>query len=318
VYSSPPPQREGLPVAHPRSAGQPSGDRAPLQPGHPVNDPPSDVGDVRGEVSIKPVAAHWLAEAEAELFGSSDGELSAQDRDRMRRAAESLARRDSDREKLNNLALQGFAGPDYEIFAGELAAYSYPVIVSWLRRGVIFKYCADKGRPVRVTDADRELLADSFDDRLGIAMETVAAALKFFRNRVLLEHRWSYYGGASLTTFFTGACLFAFPNVFRRWQGEQRRHREAHYVELLNCQEGGTRTDGPGTDPADLITRRATIIDALNNMPPGTRAAAALVLDGLSFADAGACLGTTDRGVEGRLYRYRDARDKERESQRQA
>jgi hypothetical protein len=39
--------------------------------------------------------------------------------------------------------------------------------------------------------------------------------------------------------------------------------------------------------------------------PPIVRDAAALVIDGLSFADAGAALGTTDRGIEGRLYRYR-------------
>jgi hypothetical protein len=60
----------------------------------------------------------------------------------------------------------GFTGPDYEIFTGGLAAYAYPAILAWLRRGVIFKYCADKGRPVRVTDADRETLAASFEERM--------------------------------------------------------------------------------------------------------------------------------------------------------
>jgi hypothetical protein len=40
-------------------------------------------------------------------------------------------------------------------------------------------------------------------------------------------------------------------------------------------------------------------------MPPDTRDAPALVIDGRSFAETAADLGTTDRAVEGRLYLYR-------------
>ena len=50
------------------------------------------------------------------------------------------------------------------------------------------------------------------------------------------------------------------------------------------------------------------MIDELSAMPPGTREAAALVIDGASFTEAADQLGTTDRGIEGRLYRYRAAR----------
>jgi len=253
-----------------------------------------------------PVGQGLLAEAEAEVR-SGCGELSRHDRDQARRAAENLARREKDLDKLNSLALQGFTGPDYEIFAGELAAYGYPVILAWLRRGVIFRYCADRGRPLSPTDSDRDVLADSFEERLQLALETAAEALTFFRKYVLLGGRWSYDGGATLTTYFVGACLFAFPNVFRRWQAERRRWGQAVAVEMLNCPDGRTLATRPGSDPAHIAASRDVVMGELNAMPDETRAAAALILDDLSFAEAGTRLGMTDRAVEGRLYRYRSA-----------
>jgi hypothetical protein len=254
-----------------------------------------------------PVGQDLLAEAEDEVFGGS-GELSRHERDQARRAAESLARRQMDQQKLNSLVLTGFTGPDYEIFAGELAAYGYPVILAWLRRGVIWKHCADRGRPLRPTDADRETLDGMFEERLELAFETVAEALKFFRDRVLRAGYWSHEGGATLTTYFIGACLLVFPNVFRRWQAAQRRWHAGLRAETLNCPGGRTLADLPAADPADVVIGRAIVLSELDSMPAGTRNAAALVVDGMSFAEAGDFLGTTDRAIEGRLYRYRHRR----------
>ena len=291
-------------MAHATPAGQPPEPRARLQLGRSPGDisPPDAV-----TTSALPVSQTLLAEAEAEAL-CGGAELSPRERDQARRAAENLARRGKDLEKLNSLALQGFTGPDYEIFASELAAYGYPVLLAWLRRGLIFKYCADKGRPVKPTDADHDVLTGSFEERLQLALETVAEALTFFRYHVLQGQRWTYDGGASLTTYFIGSCLFAFPNVFRRWQGEQRRWRQGTAIEMLNCPDGRTLADHPGVDPADLTVGRAAVIDELSAMPTGTREAAALVIDGASFTEAAAQLGTTDRGIEGRLYRYRATR----------
>ncbi len=202
---------------------------------------------------IVPVGQDMLAkaEAEAEVLGEG-GELSRVQRDQARRAAESLARRQMDQVKLNSLVLAGLTGPEYEIFAGELAAYGYPVILAWLRRGMIWKHCADRGRPLRPTDADRETLANEFEERLELAFETVAEALKFFRDRVLRTGRWSYEGGATLTTFFMGACLLVFPNVFRRWQAAERRWSRALTAEALTCPEGRTLADCRGQIPQML------------------------------------------------------------------
>jgi len=65
------------------------------------------------------------------------------------------------------------------------------------------------------------------------------------------------------------------------------------------------RGAGPCSDPADVTAARSAVLGELRSMPPGTRDAAALVIDGRSFAETAAALGTTDRAVEGRLYRYR-------------
>jgi hypothetical protein len=296
------------------SASQPPWPRAHLQPGARPGDPALPAASPDPAAGhILPLEPGLLAEAEAEVISGGGEELTKQQREQARRAAENLARRAKDLARLNDLALQNFAGPEYEILTAELAAYAYPVLLAWIRRAVIYKYCADRGRWVEPSDADRDCLASSFDERLQLALETTAEALTFFRRYVLLGGRWSYAGGASLTTYFIGSCLFTFPNVFRRWQGEHRRWRQAAAVEMRDCPEalGRMLTDRAGTDPAEIVTSRAVVMDALNAMAPGTRAAAALVLDDLSFADVGRKLGTTDRGIEGLLYRYRATRGKQ-------
>jgi DNA-directed RNA polymerase specialized sigma24 family protein len=49
-------------------------------------------------------------------------------------------------------------------------------------------------------------------------------------------------------------------------------------------------------------------------MPDKTRQAMALVLAGFTFAEVAEQLGTTERAVEGRLYRYRTERSRRRDA----
>ncbi len=95
-------------MARSTPASQPPRSRSRLQPGRSL--PRSSRAGEVAPTAIAPVESGLLAEAEAEARSGGE-ELSRQDRISARRAAESLARRDQDLEKINSLALQGFTGP---------------------------------------------------------------------------------------------------------------------------------------------------------------------------------------------------------------
>lgn len=122
------------------------------------------------------------------------------------------------------LAAQRFSGPNWEVFAEELARYGIAVIGGWTRRGMIISKCKEKGfgglpePPDRVFE-DPDAVAD-------VAHETVAVALRHFRDDVLVPGRWDPKRGASLKTFFIGQCLMRFPNVYRAWWKQETQARE--------------------------------------------------------------------------------------------
>jgi hypothetical protein len=281
-------------------ADQPPRPSACLKPGEGQAISPWDVLPSRDEL---------LADAEAAVLAESEaGWITARQRDEARRAAESLARRLEDQAQVNALRADNFTGPAYELLAGELAAYGYPVILSWLRRGTIWGHCANRGRALNPTDAEREILEGDFEERLDLALATVAESLMFFRDRVLRPGRWAFDGGATLTTYFIGACILTFPNIFRRWRAAERKWSLALTAERLALPEGRTLADLPGSDPADVVAGRSAAISELQSMPDRVRDAAALVVDGRSYAEAASILGTTERAIEGRLRRYRQRR----------
>jgi DNA-directed RNA polymerase specialized sigma24 family protein len=240
-----------------------------------------------------------------EPVSASDlGELEAMDPD-VARAALSLARRYADRQKIEDLAAASFSGPQYEVFKTELAAYGYPVMLSWIGKGTVFKACADRGRPLNPTDQDRERLAGSRDDRSELALETVAEALRFFRRHALVQKKWSWEAGAALATYFVGACISAFPNVFRRWQREQQRWQQDLAIAKRNPVDERPLTNPECDNPADVVADIDLLRRELRAMDDKTRPTAALAVDGHSQAEIAEYLGTTERAVEGRLYRYR-------------
>jgi hypothetical protein len=125
-----------------------------------------------------------------------------------RAIAENLGRREEDRELITTLAKSGFKGPGQDFFEAELAAYGYPVMMAWTRTGEIIKKAAEKGRPLSVPDTG---IGWSRDDRCELSSETVARALVVFREKVLIAGAWDHTRGATIKTYFIGACLFQFP-----------------------------------------------------------------------------------------------------------
>ncbi len=213
---------------------------------------------------------------------------------------ENAKRRLGDRALLAELAVADFTGPVFEVAVTEFAAYGIAVLMAWMRTGQIFGKCQDINRPL--SDYAPQW---SRDDRLEIAIETTAKALKYFIDKVLKPGKWDHRRGASLKTFFVGACLLQFPNVFEAWLTEQRTWAQVNDEEpILDDAVGGT--DPQWADPTgDTAVRTCTAMECLAGIPdPQTRQAAWLVFGhGASHAEAGAAVGLSAAAVEGRLYR---------------
>src|SRR6266702_2035011 len=97
-------------------------------------------------------------------------------------------------------------------------------------------------------------------------------------DKVLKPGKWDPRRGASLKTFFVGACLLQFPNVFEAWLTEQRKWAQVNDEEpILDDAVGGA--DPQWADPTgDTAVRTCTAMECLSGIPdPQTRQAAWLV-----------------------------------------
>jgi DNA-directed RNA polymerase specialized sigma24 family protein len=208
------------------------------------------------------------------------------------REAEPLDRLSADIELINRLMWAGYDGPEWRLFSTALAQYGLAVLFKWTLSGRIFVECERKGlrRLLRRKHHDR-------DDVLGIAGETVARAFLFFRDRVLIQGVWKPELGASLRTYFVGACILHFPNEYRRVLGGERlgeRYVQLEDEALLLCPDSHfSRPDAR----AELISDFHAIRD------PKTRDIVLLKADGYAEQDIAGMLGTSRKAVETRLYR---------------
>jgi hypothetical protein len=222
------------------------------------------------------------------------------ERARVRNAQRRLA----DHALVKELAAADFTGPVFDVAVTEFASYGIAVLMAWMRTGQIFGKCMAKGRPVSGSTSQW-----SRDDRLEIAVETTARALKYFLGEVLAPGKWDHSRGATLKTFFIGACLLQFPNEFDRWASEQRRWGQPEGEQAL--EYAVVRGDPQWADPTgDAAVRACTVQERLAEIPDRqTRQAAWLVKAyGASHAEAGEVVGLSADGVEGRLYRLRRGR----------
>jgi len=208
---------------------------------------------------------------------------------------ERKAQRIRDQQLVDRLGHRGFTGPEYATFAGEFAAYGMSICRAWLTSGIIFSFCARRGRSI-----GRPPNRWSADDRHELALETVAVALKEFRERALVQRQWSPDGGASLKTYFIGTCLFVFPNVFRTWQRGEDRWSQVDLGEPLLDREGS-----PHDDPASVVPLRVDVTAELRNLDPRTAAVIVLTAERYTQQEIAEVLGTSIRAVEGILNRHR-------------
>jgi DNA-directed RNA polymerase specialized sigma24 family protein len=213
------------------------------------------------------------------------------------RAADSLARRQAEHQLWTELAGVGFAGPGWDRFETELGRYGYAVVTAWLATLEVFTQCARKGcavgePPMFWTEEDREDLAN----------DTVNAAIGTFRKKAQNGSGWSVGGGASLKTYFIGSCVFAFPNIYRKW-----RNATDEWTRGIGELAGiAADRDRWADDPVELAILRMRVNAGFEvvEKDPTTKAVVMAEL-GYSHTEIAAALGLSVGAVGERLRRYR-------------
>jgi hypothetical protein len=219
-----------------------------------------------------------------------------------RRQQENLQRRMADQELLGKLAASEFTGPRYRRFEEELAAYGMSVLRGWMHSGYIFKLAAGRGFSLYPSDSELEELFRDSDAREELANMTVALALPRFRKHALVGGGWRLDGGASLPTYFMGACLYVFPNEFRKRRVYQQKYTRAQRGEAVTMEP----VSNPVTNPAVIATGIIRVRDDLQRADPREQAIVALTIDGYSQEEIVELLNEVSvRAVEGVLYRWR-------------
>lgn len=217
-------------------------------------------------------------------------------------AADQLHRRQGDQQLLNRLSENGFQGIEYEVFANELARYAIPVLRGWMYSGYIFPLAAKRGYRLAPSATELDQLRRDSALREELALMTVAKALHFFRRRALLAGGWTADGGASLTTYFTGSCVFVFPNEFRQHRRAQKRWREQDLAD----SRGLVFAASAAQDPAAIVAGNLWVEECLDQLDERTRAILELIMEDYSHAEIVELLGETSiRAVEGVMYRLR-------------
>ncbi|TYP87434.1 sigma-70 family RNA polymerase sigma factor [Blastococcus xanthinilyticus] len=216
--------------------------------------------------------------------------------------ARSLARLEADTDLVTHLALQGFAGRDFDVFNTELAKYGSDVLTGWLVTGRMFGKIKERGFGGLPSPPDDQLRdRDTIDELVG---ETVAKALVHFRRDVLLERRWTATKGATLRTFFIGQCLIRFANVYRTWWAKEMRASRVTIddpVELQKLDRSAIESPEQHTidqQEVERILRKVT--------DPRVKRALVYAAWGWQQWEIAQRLGVTEKAVERMLANNRD------------
>ncbi|GAA4158003.1 hypothetical protein [Actinomadura keratinilytica] len=271
--------------------------------------PPADTGAEPGAGSGGlAITERQLRALEAEV-AAADLEEEDFSSEQEKALAERARRRTHEQQLVLAMRAEGFDGPVTHTWMAETAAYALAVLMSWMRTGQIVAECKAKGRPIALVEYGPGRWTRA--DRQELAGETVARALGYFITKVLAAGRWDPQGGAGLNTFFIGACLFQFSNVYDRWAREQRAWDRAGGVGLLNGDDADelTAPEGQWEDPTSRQVlnraRRREILQAIAN--PQTRAAARLILADKTIKEAAAAVGMNEKTLRTRLSRLRSS-----------
>jgi hypothetical protein len=141
----------------------------------------------------------------------------------------------ADAERVRRLAACKFSGPDYDDLIQTLVRHGLRVIEGWCRSGQIVARCRQKGVKGLPGSTDIERWSDQDIEEL--AHDTVASAINVFRRDALHGGGWRPDGGATLETYFIGACLYAFRDVYRPHAARRRRWAGSDIAAVQHAQQ---------------------------------------------------------------------------------
>jgi DNA-directed RNA polymerase specialized sigma24 family protein len=233
----------------------------------------------------------------------------AKDESAAEEKAAQLRRLAADHAHIERLRADDFEGTRYDVFNATLAMYGEPVMRAWIRRRQIWELTAANGRAVRCPETVRDHLTRDLDDRCELAGETVAYTLEFFRERVLRPGKWSPDGGASLTTYFAGALVAVFPNVFRRWLREYKIGKGYAFLDFEQLNHLLDPRIGEGPEDRVIVNDMLRIaVDKATSDVLRRAVAYRAVLD-RSYAEIAEAEGMSENAVKQMFYRYRQLGD---------
>jgi DNA-directed RNA polymerase specialized sigma24 family protein len=261
---------------------------------HPTRHKPAESRPALPEVDPTP---HYVRDTDDGAFSPLERELQAEGGDEADTNGESLARRLArDAALLAELGKAGFAGRAFDLYHEELVKYGFAVCLKWIRSGRMHRECGQRGRPVGELPATATM-----QDFRDLATDAAVEGAVLFRRLALVGGQWSPAGGASLATFYIGACIHVYPGVYRRWY---RLHMPWTVVDPIPDD-----TDHGAVNPhSDVFLLRELLQSVLHRLSEiNERAHVALTMraDGYSYATIAKVLGCTERAVGGLLDRGR-------------
>jgi DNA-directed RNA polymerase specialized sigma24 family protein len=162
------------------------------------------------------------------------------------------ARLHADAELCRRFREQKYQGPDWEQYVEQLLGYGISRMRLLVVTGIIFEEKIMFGRTSRCSG----LLGQpaEIDELIN---DVVLAGFAIFFRKGLIDGRWSPTGGASLTTYFVGACKLAFKDQYEA--RHKRHHRVADNEHLCNdlspfLPERCTMPDDHFEELLDLLT----------------------------------------------------------------
>lgn len=204
--------------------------------------------------------------------------------------------RHGDQELVDRLAMNNFQGPEYNLFNEELIKYGRSVCAGWIKNGKMHRECTKRNRPVGEFPYD-----GSDQDREDLAVDTAVDGAVLFRRVAFLDRKWSPDRGAALTTFYIGACIHTYPNVYRRWYRQHRHWRRVNVQEEL---PDVNHWDGE-IDRSELRMFLSDVMLTLRQQDERLYIALTMMADGYRQKEIAESLGCTTKAVERLLERGR-------------